>query len=213
MRAGDGSSWCAHCIPARQGFDLCLCLQGPYGGVFGACCDDATATCANNIEINSCTGDSQRFVANAACNQLNPPCGVILGACCYANATCAISLQSDCASTGGNWLGPHSICSSCPCLVPCTAGAIAEGEPVCSDGYNDQFNGGCIVSSPAFSPIQINQTVCGRSGVFLINGVVHGDFDWYQVQVTHATTLRWTARGELRIRMWIYNGTNGCPGV
>lgn len=213
MSSGLGSSWCTGCIPSQQGVDLCVCLSGQYGGAVGACCTDSTAQCANNVNIANCTGNDQRFAANITCDQLEPPCGTIVGACCYPNDTCTILQQDDCQSSGGNWIGPNSICSSCPCITPCPAGGVNEGEPICFNNYDDVFNGGCIVPSPNFSPLGINQTVCGRSGVFLIDGVVHGDFDWYEVNLNHATTLTWSVRAEFRTRIWIRNGNAGCPGT
>jgi hypothetical protein len=211
MSSGVGESWCDHCIPSQQGIDLSVCLQGQFGGVFGACCDDATSQCVNNIEIDNCMGATQRFEPNALCGQLNPPCGVVLGACCYDNATCSSILQSECAATGGNWLGPNTICSSCPCVVPCPENSVPEGEQICSDEYIDVFNGGCAVANPAFSFLQMGTTVCGHSGVFLVNLEATGDWDFYEVHVGNVTTLTWSVRAEFRTRIRIYKGGAGCP--
>ena len=88
---------------------------------------------------------------------------------------------------------------------------MPEGEPVCSDGYQDLFNGGCAVKNPAFSFLQMGKTVCGRSGVFLVNGEAEGDWDFYEVHVGNETLLTWSVRAEFRTRIRIYRGGAGCP--
>jgi hypothetical protein len=92
-------------------------------------------------------------------------------------------------------------------------GATAEGEPICSEDYIDEFNGGCLAQTPAFSPISLGQTVCGTSGVFpAAGGKDLPEFDWYQVTVSEFVDLVWTTKAEFRPRLWIVDGTSGCPG-
>ncbi|MCI0630934.1 MAG: hypothetical protein L0Y44_09815 [Phycisphaerales bacterium] len=214
MSAGTGSSHCDNCLPPQQGNDYAVCFNGEFGGVFGACCNDATGQCLENIEITNCLGASQRFAPNQPCSALNPPCGVILGACCFADATCTILTEADCAAAGGNWLAANSICASCPCLTPCPSGGDPEGEPVCNDSYVDTFNPGCFSKEPAFSPILPNQTICGTSGVYKFNGVeLVGDFDWYEIILANTSQLFWSAEAEFRPQVWILDGNNGCPAT
>ncbi|MCA9286533.1 MAG: hypothetical protein KDA22_15015, partial [Phycisphaerales bacterium] len=178
---------------------------------FGACCDDATGQCVDNAEITSCLGPTQRFVPDTACIDLDPPCGVILGACCMEDASCVRVVEEECKALGGSWLGANTICSSCPCVVPCPSGSLQEGEPVCSDGYLDFFNGGCLGEVFAVSTIAPGQTVCGTSGVFLLAGSFAGDLDWYEVVINRAALLETTVTAEFRPQLIIADGNLGCP--
>ena len=83
MSSGDGSgqSYCDGCATPWQSDDLSVCLIGSVGGVFGACCDDVTGDCGENVEIVNCLGADQRFVPDGTCDDLDPPCGVLTGAC------------------------------------------------------------------------------------------------------------------------------------
>ena len=100
--------------------------------------------------------------------------------------------------------------SSCPCVVPCPSGALQEGEPVCSDGYLDFFNGGCIADVPAFSPIEFGDVVCGESGVY--DDGFAADFDWYELEVEEAGFVFWSVEAEFPPRLLIIEATEGCPG-
>ncbi len=85
-----------------QTFDLGLCLRGAYTPTFGACCDDLTGQCGDNVELRDCQGPNLRFVAGTMCSELNPACGQVPGACCYADGTCQIQTRTDCARTPGD---------------------------------------------------------------------------------------------------------------
>ena len=50
-------------------------LGSGCGPVLGACCDDSTADCNENIEEQNCQGSQMRFLADGQCSDLNPPCG------------------------------------------------------------------------------------------------------------------------------------------
>jgi hypothetical protein len=212
MSSAIGDSWCDNCLPPPQSIDLAVCLQGESGGVFGACCDDSTGQCKDGVEITDCLGPNSRFAPDQSCQSLDPPCGVIVGACCMRDATCSILTQEECAKLKGNWLGANTLCDQCPCIVPCPPGAVAEGEQVCANNYVDEFNSGCDAEKPAYSTIQLGQTVCGTSGVFLTGLKETPDVDWYQVEVKEFTELTWTARAEFRPQLWIVDGNHGCPG-
>jgi hypothetical protein len=214
MSAGLGSSWCQGCSPEPQGNDYAFCLEGQSGGIFGACCADAEGTCQEEVEITRCADPSLRFAPGAACADLEPPCGVILGACCFGDATCAVDTAEDCAAAGGSWLGANSLCAQCPCIAFCPPGGFEEGEPVCHDEYQDDFNAGCDALPPVFSPIAPGQTICARSGVFLDGGAA--DFDWYQAEVGSGPsliTLIWSVVAEFPVAVWVLDGTSGCPGT
>ncbi len=211
MSAGlNGESYCEGCLPPQQSLDLAMCLVGTEGGVFGACCDDQLGSCQSGVEITSCEDSSLRFVPDTDCNDLDPACGVILGACCFDDLVCSIEQEQDCGVLGGTWLGANTICSACPCTVACPPGAIAEGEPVCFPGYDDQFNGGCDGSVEAFSPIAVGDTVCGTSGVWTVGIDEVGDFDWYELSVLKPFTLEWSALAEFPAVVAILDGSFGC---
>lgn len=215
MSSGDGAgqSYCEGCVDPWHADDLSVCLVGPVGGVYGACCDDTTGTCNENVEIVDCLGADQRFAPDGVCEDFDPPCGELTGACCWDDGTCTIELAADCLSVGGNWLGPFTLCSQCPCITPCPPDGVAEGEPVCHDDYVDTFNGGCDAEAVVFSPLSFCEPVCGQSGVFLSGGSFVGDFDWYEIDVATTTELTWEVEGEFPIGAWIVDGRWGCEGA
>ncbi len=215
MSAGFGGvSYCDNCIPSQQSFDLAVCLVGTVGGVFGACCDDSAGTCTENVEITDCVGGALRFAPNQACAALDPACGTFLGACCLSGAACSTETDADCTALGGNWLGPDTLCSSCPCVVECPPGSVAEGEPTCFPNYDDTFNGGCTAQIAMFSSITLGQTVCGSSGVFEVPGDVQPDIDWYEITLDKPVTqLSWSVDAEFPAQIWIFDAANGCENL
>jgi hypothetical protein len=212
LSAGYGYSYCEGCQPPEQDWDLSICMIGEEGGVFGACCNDLTAECAEDVEIIDCLGEDMRFLPYATCDDMDPPCGVIIGACCFPDDTCTIETEEDCNTLGGDWLGKNTICASCPCITPCPDGGVPEGEPTCYDGYIDEFNGGCEAEKELFSPICPGQVVCGESGVFDSGGEMAPDFDWYELHVNADTRLTFSVEAEFRPGIWILEGNEGCPG-
>ena len=208
-----GESYCQGCGAPLEGVDLSVCLLGAFGGLFGACCDDATGVCMDEkVEITDCVGLTQRFLENATCDDFDPPCGDVMGACCMSDATCARTTEDECATLGGAWLGANTECFQCPCITPCPPGGAAEGEPTCQEGYVDNFNGGCNTGASGFSPIADGQTVCGTGGVFQLGPNVVPDFDWYELVATRAGELTWFVDSEFPAQAWILDGTKGCPG-
>jgi uncharacterized membrane protein (DUF441 family) len=79
---------------------------------------------------------------------------------------------------------PPPVCADCP------PGGIPENEPNC--GLPDTVNGGCNSTPPVFSPIALNQTVCG-TGAF--DGATR-DTDWYRFTLAGPTEVTWTANAE-----------------
>ena len=213
MSSGLGESYCEGCIPNEQALDLGVCLNGSAGGVFGACCDDSTGECNDEIEITDCAKPGQRFAADELCDNLDPPCGVINGACCFGNGTCESGTSEACAAAGGDWLGANTPCSACPCVTPCPANGIPEGEPVCTDNYLDEFNGGCDAKTQSFSPISMCDAICGKGGVFAVGPELVPEFDWYEITLDVATELSWTVESEFPILAAIVDGNAGCAGA
>lgn len=100
-------------------------------------------------------------------------------------------------------VGAYAINVSCcaTCVLPCTPN---EGEPVCSDNYVDNFNGGCNATPPVYSAISCGQTVCGTSGTYTFNDTLaRRDLDWYSITVTDTTQITWTVTAEFVNNVWI----------
>jgi hypothetical protein len=179
---GDGLCYQADASGALtpQSFDLSFCLTGAYTPIFGACCDDNTGDCQDNVELINCIGPGLRFAANTTCEELNPGCGELPGACCYDDGTCAITSQGGCT---GQWLGAYTTCDQCPLVCP--PGATIESEPCGAD-----TNGGCNSAPPVFEPISCGETVCGFS--YYDGGI--RDTDWYSITVAQDTLFTWTVQ-------------------
>lgn len=210
---GDQFAYCDNCGVPEQELDQAFCLHGTEGGVFGACCDDAAAVCEEGIEITACAAADQRFAPDAACGDLEPECGITLGACCRADfAECTVEQEADCVATGGSWLGANALCSQCPCTLTCPALGGAEAEPVCSDGYEDVYNGGCTSEQNLFSPISLCETVCAEGGVFQFDGEAIPDYDWYQLDLDETGDLTWSVQAEYPVSAWIIDASGGCLG-
>lgn len=190
-----------------------MCLTGTTGGVLGACCDDSTGVCEEDIDSAKCTHDLTRFMPATTCRDFDPSCGVILGACCLADGTCAFNTEAVCATLDGNWQGAHVRCDDCPCVTPCPGGATEEAEPICSDEYVDVFNGGCDAVVPAFSPLSFCEVICGQGGLFRVEQGTLSDLDWYEVVVDLPTELTWTVEAEFPVSIAIVGGTIGCEGA
>ncbi len=102
-RNGDGRSLLEdRGVFIDQPFDFAICLGGDYVPVFGACCDIVLETCADDVEIVDCFGPFDRFVPNATCDALDPPCAIESGACCYPDGTCTVLPFLDCMSILGD---------------------------------------------------------------------------------------------------------------
>jgi hypothetical protein len=93
---------------------------------------------------------------SAAVSALGDP--LPTGACCWADGSCTIQTQEDCAQQGGVWQGGESGCTPnpCPgCLMPCTSGAccLPNGQcewviqTVCQQA-GGTFQGGGTICAP-----------------------------------------------------------------
>ncbi len=97
-------------------------------------------------------------------------------------------------------------CSSAYCMP----GDLTEGEPICSDGYEDYFNAGCNTTPNVFNPIGCVQNLCGTYGTYIdpTRGYTR-DTDWYEFHLPAAADVTWTVMGEARTRVIILRGP--CP--
>ena len=64
----------------------------------------------------------------------------------------------------------------------------------------------------ATSPISLNDTVCGQSGVFEVPGDIDADFDWYEITVGNIE-LVWSVEAEFPVGLWIIDANDGCAGA
>ena len=117
----------------------------PYAGMF--------------TQINATDGDP-----GACCNRDMNTGG--MGTC-----TDAVTRAACITNTVNVWkpglcmdFGTDPSCNLCISDAVCMAGATAEGEPVCFNGYRDLFNFGCLESPFNFSPIACGQAICATSG-------------------------------------------------
>lgn len=104
---------------------LAFCLLGDAGGVFGACCDEASGTCEDGVALADCGAAGSRFAADTLCDELDPPCESIIGACCVNDATCSVVGESECQGSDRVWNGGGTTCDICPARGAC---CIDEGQ-------------------------------------------------------------------------------------
>ncbi len=91
-----------------------------------------------------------------------------------------------------------------------------EGEPICEDGYDDQFNVGCNADAPEdeiFSPIACGDVILGTSGTYLIDGGQTRDTDWYEIVLTEDTELTFSVVADFPVLIFMIDGRNGCEGL
>ena len=136
---GDGSSYFNNNgVVEAYAYDLSLCLTGV--AATGACCDESTGICTDDVSMADCDG---RFAADTLCADLDPPCAIVepAGACCnpvepydcFPNKT-----EADCGAIGFNWQGEGTDCTPNPCTPGC------EHSIVLIDSYGDGWNGGSV---------------------------------------------------------------------
>ena len=97
-----------------------------------------------------------------------------------------------------------------PCDVECPPGAMPEGEPTCTDDWEDTYNGGCNSSPYVFQTIPCNTTICGTSGTYLYYGSQYRDTDWFRVEVSEGT-LTWKVVAEFPLLIFLIDaGSENC---
>ncbi|MBK6765014.1 MAG: choice-of-anchor J domain-containing protein [bacterium] len=149
-----------------------LCLSGydtkiyiydgaPVPGGESACNDDASP----------CPGATGNYRSYLECVQL------------YAGHSYCIVVDGYSSADFGDYTLTLEECT--PCDVVCPPEATPEGEPVCFDGYDDIYNGGCNdVFGGSITPIDCGALVCGTYGTHLNStGAGVRDTDWYLLNV------------------------------
>ncbi len=213
---GDADSYQrASGVLSLTGYDRALCLTGQYVPVFGACCDDATGNCADNVEMINCPTPPMRFAPNTLCIDMQPACGTVFGACCDDQGLCTQTSQQDCP---GTWY-PDTPCDPNPCPVPPPCSLVCvnplEAEPDCYDDYVDLTNMGCNADTgqtPTFTAITAGASICGTAGNFLVGGTTQSrDTDWYRIVVPGDAMLTWSGVAEFELLLFIIDaGSEDC---
>jgi hypothetical protein len=100
--------------------------------------------------------------------------------------------------------------STCCTAALARAGDLPENEPLCQNGYVDATNGGCNSTPNVFGITACGITVAGTYGTYLSPGGANfRDTDWYRFTLERTGTVRWTAVGEARTRVYILQAA--CP--
>ena len=116
-------------------YDDAFCLTGEYQEQYGACCDDYTGECVDNVEYLQCDG---RFTADTTCALLDPPCGPT-GACCSAELVCLFtSVEAECDAVQGTWYEGEDCDAGFECPATC------EHSITLWDDYGDGWNDGML---------------------------------------------------------------------
>lgn len=87
--------------------DLSIDVFGP--GIAGACCDDVAGTCEVVMPEDCLSG---RFEPGVTCEELDPPCGAMAGACCSETDPCYLAYEADC---DGFYAGDGTTCDPTDC--------------------------------------------------------------------------------------------------
>ncbi|MBN2055850.1 hypothetical protein JW905_13055, partial [bacterium] len=194
----NGTSW------TDTGFQRGFCLTATGVSFTGACCDDSTGVCQDDVLFSECPPGS-RFAMNTLCADLVPPCGE--GACCNPlTGECQVTSELICVSLygPGNFI-PGVTCdpNPCPCVVLCPPGALDEGEPC-----GDDTNGGCNMDPgfEIFTPLACDDVYCGLS---FADGTTR-DTDWFEIVLTDYQTVTFTVEAEFTVIAGFLESTN--PG-
>ena len=121
----------------------------------GACCDDATGTCSDNINLFDCLMFDNRFELDATCATLDPPCGTVdLGACCLSDG-CQLLTPTECSQLAGDWFAGDCGTVMCPAANDiCINAAI-----ITEDGVYPFSNVNAETDGPLDSPGGICQNI------------------------------------------------------
>ena len=91
-----------------------------------------------------------------------------------------------------------------PCDVICEG--VPEGEPICYDGYDDVYNGGCNSDPNIFQILPVGvTTLCGTSGVYDFFGATYRDTDWFQIYPCGGVPISLTVEAEFGVLFGFIN--------
>ncbi len=117
--------------------DRSFCLTGTVEEFFGACCDDSTGQCEDNVSSFTCTG---RFMADTLCADLDPACGRP-GACCNdGTGTCDDGVFE--VNCDGTRFLLEGLCADLDPTCGNTWGACCYDDGTCAVVSPDECEGG-----------------------------------------------------------------------
>ena len=124
----------------------------------GACCDDTTALCIEDMTECDCTG---RWIEGGTCDpdSFTPPCGI--SACCEPNGHCQNVSKEDCEALDGFWdqgLACNEPCQNCTFIDVCLngEGACTRARPLGSGLV------GCDDRCCCIAQCELDPPCCGR---------------------------------------------------
>jgi hypothetical protein len=97
------------------------------------------------------------------------------------------------------------------CDLVCPPGATPEGEVIPDTNYVDTYNMGCSATPNVFTPIAIDETICGNSGTWAKGTGVSRDLDWYSFTLADARDIAITVNSEFFSMIYLFEGP--CPGT
>lgn len=101
----------------------------------------------------------------------------------------------------GNYNISVTVSPDCSACLYCT---IPEGEGDIPNGGTDTFNGGCQSPGNHFSPLMLNQVICGRNNTYIdAGGISRRDTDWYEITLDEPGTLYVSGYAEYSFRLSI----------
>jgi hypothetical protein len=156
--------------------------------VYGACCLP-DGTCASLPSVTCASENGTYRGDETACAEIVCPNGP--GACCAADGTCTDGVpQAGCEASAGVYYGGGSLCADIACVYP-ELPFTRECEPICYDGYVDDFNGGCDppVTDPIHDYVNCPSRFVGYSGTYLgLDGSPRRDMDLFLENTIPTTT-------------------------
>ncbi|KPL00820.1 MAG: hypothetical protein AMJ91_03050 [candidate division Zixibacteria bacterium SM23_73_3] len=137
-----------------------------------------------------------------ACNDDYYPdyTSAIMGLDIYAGHTYYIVVDGYGSSCGDYVLSVESVE---PCDVVCPGEGIPEDEPVCTDNWEDIWNGGCNSDPNVFEDVNCDDIICGTSGTYDYYGSNYRDTDWFRVTLTDPATLTWKVVAEFPLLIFV----------
>ena len=140
---------------------------------FGACCDDSTGDCTEDVAEASCNAAGKRYGGDGSdCSTIDPPClPPPAGACCDdSTGECTDDVtQDDCDAAGNRYGGDGSDCGTIdpPCVPPPTGACCSAGfcgDDVSQDGC--ETGGGTYQGDGSQCPQD-----CGPESTVIINEI------------------------------------------
>ena len=187
-------------------------LIAPPPIAVGACCNDETTVCEENVEEPAC---AYRFGGDeSVCRSLNPACGN--GACCEADGNCLPNLEEYiCEAGGGVAFFPGRTCLPNPCLLgACCDDATGVCEEDFQAGYCEEHRRfAADATCGDFDP------ECGGCEDAVINVVIvtddYGDETTWEVTDHYSSEViaqggPYESRTYYNIPVCVSSGRDGC---